>query len=173
MVPSEGRVAFSAMAGQSLFYMGESDLSHKVLAIAEEEGAKRAAYALKLLHSEGELRIASTGKKGQIGRLITHTYPCAARSAIFLTTTTIEVDEELLNRCVVLGVDEERSQTRAIHERQRQRETLEGVLAVRERAGVLALHRDAQRLLAPLAVVNPTRPASPSPTRAPAPAATT
>ena len=27
------------MTGQSLFYMGETDLKHKVLAIAEEEGA--------------------------------------------------------------------------------------------------------------------------------------
>ena len=34
---------------------------------------------------------------------------------IFLTTTAIEVDEELLNRCLVLTVDEDREQTRAIH----------------------------------------------------------
>jgi DNA primase catalytic core len=155
MVPSEDRVSFSAMTGQSLFYMGETDLSHKVLAIAEEEGAKRAAYALKLLHSEGELRIASTGKEGQSGRLITHTYTVRGPVAIFLTTTTIDIDEELLNRCIVLSVDEEREQTRAIHERQRERETLEGLLAERERASVLELHRNAQRLLEPLAVVNP------------------
>lgn len=158
MVPEEERVSFSAMTGQSLFYMGETDLSHKVLAIAEEEGAKRAAYALKLLHSEGELRIASTGKEGQSGRLITHTYRVRGPVAIFLTTTTIDVDEELLNRCIVLSVDEERDQTRAIHERQRERETLEGLLAARERACVLKLHRDAQRLLEPLAVVNPYAP---------------
>ena len=54
--------------------------------------------------------------------------------AIFLTTTTIDVDEELLNRCVVLSVDEEREQTRAIHERQRERETLDGLLAEHERS---------------------------------------
>ncbi len=122
MVPEEERVSFSAMTGQSLFYMGESDLQHKVLAVAEEEGAERAAYALKLLQSEGELRIASTGKDGQTGRLVTHTYTVRGPVAIFLTTTTIDVDEELLNRCVVLSVDEEREQTRAIHERQRSRE---------------------------------------------------
>lgn len=155
MVPEEERVSFSAMTGQSLFYMGESDLSHKVLAIAEEEGAKRAAYALKLLHSEGELRIASTGKEGSSGRLITHTYTVRGPVAIFLTTTTIELDEELANRCIVLGIDEERPQTRAIHARQRERETLEGLLAEHERASILKLHRDAQRLLEPLAVVNP------------------
>jgi len=43
--------------------MGESDLANKVLAISEEEDAERAAYALKLLQSEGELSIASTGKE--------------------------------------------------------------------------------------------------------------
>ncbi len=155
MVPEEERVSFSAMTGQSLFYMGETDLQHKVLAVAEEEGAERAAYALKLLQSEGELRIASTGKEGQTGRLVTHTYTVRGPVAIFLTTTTIDVDEELLNRCVVLSVDEEREQTRAIHERQRERETLDGLLAERQRAQVLKLHQDAQRLLEPLAVVNP------------------
>ena len=50
-VPEEQRVQYSAMTGQSLFYMGETDLKHKVLAIVEEEGAQRAAYALKLLQS--------------------------------------------------------------------------------------------------------------------------
>ncbi len=155
MVPEEERVSFSAMTGQSLFYMGETDLQHKVLAVAEEEGAERAAYALKLLQSEGELRIASTGKDGQTGRLVTHTYTVRGPVAIFLTTTTIDVDEELLNRCVVLSVDEEREQTRAIHERQRERETLDGLLAENERQSVVKLHQDAQRLLEPLAVVNP------------------
>ena len=104
---------FSAMTGQSLFYMGEADLAHKVLAVAEEEGASRAAYALKLLQSEGELSIASTGKDTASGRLITHTYSVQGPTAIMLTTTAIDIDEELLNRCLVLTVDEGTAQTRA------------------------------------------------------------
>lgn len=154
-VPVEERVSFSAMTGQSLFYMGESDLAHKVLAVAEEEGAERAAYALKLLQSEGELSIASTGKDGTTGRLVTHTYRVSGPVAIFLTTTAVDVDEELLNRCIVLTVDEDREQTRAIHERQRERETLDGLIADGRRQTVLKVHQDAQRLLEPLAVVNP------------------
>ena len=118
-VPEEDRVQFSAMTGQSLFYMGETDLAHKVLAVVEEEGAQRASYALKLLQSEGELSIASTGKDAASGRLVTHTYRVAGPASIFLTTTAVDVDEELLNRCIVLSVDEDRGQTRAIHERQR------------------------------------------------------
>jgi DNA primase len=152
-VPPEDRVRFSAMTGQSLFYMGESDLAHKVLAVAEEEGAERAAYALKLLSSDGQLSIASTGKDTLSGRLVTHTVTGPA--AIFLTTTAIDADEELLSRCVVLTVDEGRAQTKAIHDRQRAAQTLDGLLAAAEAEEVRALHRNAQRLIEPLAVVNP------------------
>jgi hypothetical protein len=155
LVPEEERVSYSAMTGQSLFYMGETDLQHKLLAIAEEEGAERAAYALKLLQSEGELTIASTGKDPASGKLVTHEYHVSGPTAILMTTTAIDVDEELLNRCLVLTVDEDRDQTRAIHERQREAETLEGLLAERERRRIVERHRNAQRLFKPLLVVNP------------------
>ncbi len=159
LVPEEERVSYSAMTGQSLFYMGETDLAHKILAVAEEEGAERASYALKLLQSEGELTIASTGKDPQSGRLVTHEYRVEGPVAIFLTTTAIDVDEELLNRCLVLTVNETREQTRAIHRLQRERRTLAGLLAGRERDEIVRRHRNAQRLLRPLAVVNPFAPA--------------
>jgi hypothetical protein len=74
---------------------------------------------------------------------------------LFLTTTSVKVDEELLNRCVVLTVDEDRDQTRAIHQRQRHSQTLAGMLAAHAFQKTLALHRNAQRLLKPLLVVNP------------------
>ena len=154
-VPEEDRVSFSAMTGQSLFYLGESDLAHKVLSIAEEEGASRATYALKLLQSEGELSIASTGKDTASGRLVTHTYKVTGPTAIVLTTTAIDIDEELLNRCLVLTVDEDREQTKAIHTAQRHAQTLAGLTARTHREQVVALHRNAGRLLEPLAVVNP------------------
>jgi len=155
MLPEEQRVQYSAMTGQSLFYMGETDLKHKVLAIVEEEGASRAAYALKLLQSEGVLSIASTGKDGTTGRLITHQYRVEGPVMLFLTTTAIDLDEELLNRCLVLTVDEGRAQTQAIHKKQREAQTIEGLLARREREEILRVHRNAQRLLKSLFVANP------------------
>jgi DNA primase catalytic core len=154
-VPEEDRIVYSAMTGQSLFYMGEMSLKHKVLAIAEEEGAHRASYALKLLQSEGELTIASTSKDATTGKLVTEEYHVEGPVMIALTTTAAEIDEELLNRCLVLSVDEGRAQTQAIHAAQRQRRTLAGLLAKAERERVLKTHQDAQRLLEPLAVVNP------------------
>jgi DNA primase len=157
LMPQEERTKYSAMTGQSLYYLGESDLKHKILAIVEEEGAEKASYALKLLQSEGELTIASTGKDDN-GRLKTEEYHVEGPAAIFLTTTAIDIDEELLNRCLVLTVDESREQTQAIHTLQRDADTLDGLKRKVEQARIIRTHRNAQRLLRPLHVVNPFAP---------------
>jgi DNA primase catalytic core len=154
-VPEEDRIVYSAMTGQSLFYMGEMNLKHKLLAIAEEEGAHRASYALKLLQSEGELTIASTSKDATTGKLVTEEYHVEGPVMLALTTTAAEIDEELLNRCLVLSVDEGRAQTQAIHAAQRARRTLAGLQARTERDRLVKRHQNAQRLLEPLVVVNP------------------
>ena len=155
LMPEDERVQYSAMTGQSLFYMGETNLKHKILAIAEEEGASNASYALKLLQSEGVITIASTGKDENSGNLVTKEYRVEGPVMLFLTTTAMDIDEELLNRCLVLTVNESREQTRAIHEVQRQRRTLAGLQGKLEKDQLVALHRNAQRLLRPLAVINP------------------
>jgi len=155
LMPAEERIKYSAVTGQSLFYMGSANLKHKILAIVEEEGAARAAYALKLLQSEGELTIASTGKDPETGNLVTQEYRVEGPVMMFLTTTAIEIDPELQNRCLVLSVDESREQTKAIHALQRHKRTLEGLLARARRAEIQGLHANAQRLLRPLGVLNP------------------
>jgi DNA primase len=155
LMPENERVHYSAMTGQSLFYLGEGDLRHKILAIAEEEGVRQAAYALKLLQSQGELTIASTGKDPVTGKLVTEEYRVEGPVMLFLTTTAIDLDEELLNRCLVLTIDESREQTAAIHARQRSARTLQGLLAGKEADAIRNVHRAAQSLLKPIAVVNP------------------
>ena len=154
-MPDEDQVKYSAMTGQALYYMGAINLKHKILALAEEAGAASASYALKLLQSEGVLTIASTGKNPETGELVTQEYKVEGPVMIFSTTTAIDNDEELLNRCLTLGVDESREQTRAIHKLQRHKRTLDGLLARKTKARILKQHQNAQRLLRPLAVRNP------------------
>lgn len=156
--PEEERVKYSAMTGQSLYYLGETNLRHKILAVVEEAGAEKASYALKLLQSEGELTIASTGKDPATGKMITQEYRVEGPVMIFLTTTAIDLDEELQNRCLTLAVDESPEQTARIHRLQRERRTLADLVARQERKGLLATLRNAQRLLASLVVVNPFAP---------------
>lgn len=155
MVPPEDKQQYSAMTGQSLFYLGETDMQHKILAIAEEEGVRQAAYALKLLQSDGELSMASTGKDDATGKLVTRQYQVKGPVMLMLTTTAIDVDEELMNRCLVLSVNESREQTKAIHARQRTKQTLAGLLAANDKQRITELHQNAQRLLKPVLVVNP------------------
>jgi len=157
--PEEDRVKYSAMTGQSLYYLGETNLKHKILAVVEEAGAEKAGYALKLLQSEGELTIASTGKDPQTGRMVTQEYRVEGPTMIFLTTTAIDLDEELQNRCLTLTVDESAEQTGRIHRLQRERRTLAGLIAREERRDLLRQLGNAQRLLAPISIINPFAPA--------------
>jgi len=162
--PEEERVKYSAMTGQSLYYLGETNLKHKILAVVEEAGAERASYALKLLQSEGELTIASTGKDPQTGKMVTQEYHVEGPVMIFLTTTAIDLDEELQNRCLTLAVDESAEQTERIHRVQRERRTLAGLMAREERTNLLRKLCNAQRLLQSMDVLNPYAPALTFPT---------
>src|SRR5206468_3928042 len=78
-MPPEEVVKYSAMTGQSLYYMGDGSLKHKILAIVEEEGAEKASYALKLLQSEGELPAAlGEGREGVFRSLLAAHAPAAS-----------------------------------------------------------------------------------------------
>ena len=174
LVPEEDLASYSAVTGQALYYVGAADLAHKVLAVAEEQGASRASYALKLLVTEGRLSIASTGKDTATGKLRTRSYEVAGPVALVLTTTATDIDPELANRLVVLGVDEDQAQTRAILAAQRQAATLDGLVARLRRERIVARHRNAQRLIEPMPVVIPDaerhrlpRPRHPAPARPP------
>ena len=153
-MPAEETIKYSAMTGQSLFYMGGTNLKNRILAIAEEEGVEQAAYSLKLLQSEGELNIASTGKDPGTGRMETQEYHVEGPVMLFLTTTRDDTDPELKNRCIVLGVCENACHTEAIHKQQRSKRTLDGIQVQNDRKAIRNLHQNAQRLIYPITVVN-------------------
>jgi len=152
-MPPEAQLRWSALTSQSLYYLGREALKHKILAVAEEEGASEASYALKLLQSEGRLSLAVATKESDTGRGRTEHYEVEGPVALLLTTTRDEPDSELANRCLVLSVNEEPEQTAAIHQRQRAAYTRDG--AVADAQAIRTRHQCAQRLLEPLGVVIP------------------
>ena len=157
MMPPEDVQRFSGMTGQSLFYLESDQIRHKVLAIAEDEGIRQATYALKLLQSEGELRHATVGR-GENGQPQTTEHRVEGPVQIFLTTTAMDIDEELVNRCFVLTVDETNGQTDAIQSKQRVGFTSESTHEHFIAEQLQTLHRNAQRLLDPVTVFNPYAP---------------
>ena len=60
--------------------------------------ASRIVRISRRMPKKGELTIASTGKDATTGRLSTHNYKVTGPVAIMLTTTSIEVDDELLEQ---------------------------------------------------------------------------
>jgi len=153
MMPPEDVQRYSGMTGRSLFYLDSDSIRHKILAISEDEGARDASYALKLLQSDGELRHATVGR-GENGKVQTQEHHVEGPVQIFLTTTAMQVDEELVNRCLVLTVDETSPQTEAILSRQRDAHTVNVKQADFVREAIRKLHQNAQRLLKPLHVFN-------------------
>ena len=152
-VPDEEQIRYSAMTGQSLYYMGETNMKHKILAISEEEGVAQASYALKLLQSDGKLTIAAVGKGHNGGRQSTETHSVEGPVMMFLTTTSEHPDPEMQNRCITLRVNESSNQTAEIHNRQRA--SYLNSKTKRSPDEIRALHQNAQRLLASLPVIMP------------------
>ena len=156
-MPEEAVERASALTGQALYYMPRGGLKHKILSVAEEQGATQASYALKLLQSEGALRIASVGRDSQTGRQRTEHYEVEGPVAMLLTTTGEVPDTELANRCITLSVCEEPKQTATIQSRQRSAYLPDANHATdhAKRQAVQLRHQHAQRLLEPLPVVIP------------------
>jgi hypothetical protein len=157
MMPPEDVQRYSGLSGQSLYYLESEKIRHKILAISEDEGIGRAAYALKLLQSEKQLRHAVVAR-GEDGRAQTQDHHVEGPVQIFLTTTALEVDEELANRCLVLSVDETSQQTAAIQAAQRKSFTAEFTKTGYQAQQLRQLHQNAQRLLRPLQIFNPYAP---------------
>ena len=106
-------------------------------------------HAFEVLANGGKVAFEQSG--GQAKKATVPKLPCP----IVLTTTSIDIDEELMNRCLVLTVDESKEQTERIHELQREARTIEGLLATEKRKDIVRVMQNAQRLIEPMRVANP------------------
>jgi DNA primase catalytic core len=155
-VPPEELVRVTRLTGQALFYKDPYSLQRKMLVIAEDEGAKEAVYSLRTLASDQRLSIAATRTDPNTGKLSTEHYEVFGPVVIVITTTSAEAfDEETRSRFVQLSMNESIEQTRIILSQQRHQHSLSGVLEKAESEEIKKLHHHAQRLVRPLAVVNP------------------
>jgi hypothetical protein len=107
------------------------------------------------MQSSKFLTIATTIKDPITGQMKTQEYQVKGPLSIILTTTRTDIDPETINRFIVLSIDETREQTRLIHQIQREKDTLSGLLRDTDKEAVVKKHHNAQRLLKPLKVVNP------------------
>jgi DNA primase catalytic core len=155
LIPTEDHARYTRLTGQALFYKEENSLAHKLLAIEEEHGARDASYSIRNIQSSKYLSIAATGKDPLTGKLRTEEYRVKGPVALMITTTEVELDYETSNRFITLSIDESREMTERILKKQREQETLEGLIKKAETERIIRRHHNAQRLLRPLQVINP------------------
>jgi hypothetical protein len=154
--PEESVLPMTRLTGQSLFYQGKNGLKQKLLTIEEDEGMKDALYAIRVLLSSQRLCIQSLKTDTQSGEYKVYENVVHGPASVMIATTDpAAFDAETASRFFVLYLDESPEQTRKILALQ---DALAGpqrlrLKHTRERIG--KLHRNIQRLLRPLPVVNP------------------
>jgi len=158
LCPDEDLIKLTSLTDRALFYKGENSLQHKVLALEELAGAQGADYAIRNLMSAKKLVMESTVKNSQTGKLESHVNTVHGPTAVFQTTTNPKINAETRSRFILVSVDESLEQTRAILDAQRRSHTLEGWRCQSIRTATIQKHQAFQRLLRPLAVVNPFEP---------------
>jgi hypothetical protein len=153
-IPEEVLENYARLSGKALFY--KKTLKHKVLAIAEDEGAQEAIYSIRILASEQKLAVSVAAVDPKTGEKRTEDFYVEGPTSVFWTSTGAEkLDFETRNRFCIVTIDESREQTRRILEKQRERESLEGALEAEDEEPIFKKHHNAQRLLRKIKVINP------------------
>jgi DNA primase catalytic core len=164
LVPEEDYVKYTRITDQALFYKTEDSLIHKIIAIEEDEGMTGAAYSIRNIQSSKKITVAAAGKDPTTGKMKTEEYTVKGPVAVMITTTAVELEGEMSSRFLFLSIDESSRMTEAIHKKQREADTLEGLLRKKKKEVIITKHQTAQRLLKPLSVVNPYSPCLSYPT---------
>jgi DNA primase catalytic core len=155
LIPEEETIKYTRLTDQALFYKASDSLKHKILAIEELDGMNGAIYSIRSIQSSKKITIAYTGKDPVTGELKTAENSVEGPLMVFITTTAVEIDGETASRFVFISIDESTEMTAKILAKQRRRHTMAGMLNGLKADAVIKKHRNANRLLAPVKVVNP------------------
>lgn len=155
LCPPEDRFDVTHLSAKAFFHAGPGKLKHKLITIAEQEGAEKANYSLRVLISAKVLTAVITSKDPATGRLQAETKRVEGPAAVINTSSDPNLDRETLSRYVVTHSDQSREQTRKIQQRQRESHTEAGILARREAERIFRRHHALQRLLQQVEVTLP------------------
>ncbi len=153
-VPEADIERFTKLSPQVLFYRDELSLQHRILAIDDEGSLKDLEPILTSLQHKG-LSYSVTHKSPETGKLRSHDYKVKGPVSVMVSVSDIKLARNLLNQFIVLRADESKDQTKKVLSKQREDETLQGILKDKKSDLIRRKHRNAQRLLKVLRVVNP------------------
>jgi len=155
LIPEDDFVKYTRLTDQALFYKDKDSLKHKILAIEELDGTSGAVYSIRSIQSSKKISIAYTGKDPATGELKTQDNTVEGPLMVFITTTQVDIDGETASRFVFISIDESEHMTKKILAKQRQSQTMEGMISRLKSAEIIKKHQSANKLLKPLHVFNP------------------
>ncbi len=157
-VPPEDLVSYTRITPQALYYAENRSLRHKLMISGEDEGLLGSDYAIRELISSKRIKLAAPVKDTASGKMKTVEYEVEGPIALLFSTTQPGIHYENATRCFTLSLDESPDQTQQVHHMQSMGRTLEGLTRAGETRDIRRLHRNIQRLLKPVRVVNPYAP---------------
>lgn len=155
LIPEDDYIKYTRLTDQALFYKDKDSLKNKILAIEELDGMNGAIYSIRSIQSSKKITIAYTGKDPVTGRMQTEENTVEGPLMVFITTTQVDIDGETASRFVFISIDESEEMTKKILAKQRQSQTMAGMINKLESAEIIKKHQNANRLLKPLHVFNP------------------
>ncbi len=156
LIPTQDVLNLTSLSEQSLNYMGENSLLHKLLILGEAVHSEAVEHSIREMISAKELSRMVVAKNDRTGKMESKIERTKAVVSLMLSTTAYRVNPENLTRYLVIHADEGEEQTRRIHRQQNRKFSLEHL---HDRASVIPAivqkHHAAQRLLKPVHIVNP------------------
>jgi DNA primase len=152
LLPKEEKVSFTASTEQAFYYVGRTELKHKIVLIEDMDGANSVLYVLRELQSKSYVSKLVPIKDSK-GNMQTKLLEVEGPIVLSGTTTKEKLYEDNANRCLLIYLDNSLEQQQAIMERQRN--VSAGIINRAEEQRIMELLQDLQYMFRPIRVVNP------------------
>jgi DNA primase len=152
LIPPEDKLEITQITENAFYYFRQDELRHRLLLIEDLDGAQASLYPLRELQSKRRISKTVTLKDSK-GNLKTITLTVEGPVCVSGCTTREKVYEDNANRCLLLYIDGSKQQDGRILDYQTR-----AAAGEIDRAGEQHLRRqlqNVQRVLAPVAVINP------------------
>lgn len=154
LMPEEDVVSATSLSEQALNYI--EDLTHKFVTLGEIVHSDAVDHQIREMLSGKELSRLVTVKDEKTGKMSAKLVKTPAVVSLVMSGTGYDINPENASRCFLVNTDESREQTRRIHNRQREKYTLERHREKKETVPqIINKHKCAQRMLRKIAVMNP------------------
>jgi DNA primase len=152
LFPKEEKISFTASTEQAFYYVGRTELKHKVVLVEDMDGASSVLYVLRELQSKSYVSKLVPIKDSK-GNMQTKMLEVEGPIVLSGTTTKEKLYEDNANRCLLIYLDNSTEQQAGIMERQRN--VSAGQINRASEQNTIELLQDLQMMFRKINVVNP------------------